>query len=479
MKNLFLSISLLSVIITCFSLNTQALAPEKIIKVRSAEELVESVKKIKPGGTIIIKNGVYEKFNVSISAIGKEKKTITIKAETPGGVQFTNDSQISFSGSSYIVFRDFFFNNNIRIGYGSDYVKNANILITDKSEYISITNNKFFKSGNKSHSFGPVVFITEGSTYNNIFHNTFDDSHGVAVYISTKGPSQYNLVAWNHFLNVSTPRIVFNRNDGNGMESVLIGTERTIDMHAIVEYNLFENIKGDMSEIISNKSGGNTYRYNTFLNNESMLTLRTGNNCLVEGNFFFNNKGGIRTFGSGHVITNNYIEGSQNGWWWASISVGYGSKIYDVADNTKVINNTIVSPKGKALIIGASTQPVQPRNVLLMNNLVISQQDMAIDEINGSEVTYLNNFLSLRESAAPGKKGDGISEVFVNTLKDGVFLRPTDNSAVIGAGVSNEFVKFDMDGQVRKAVPDVGADEVSSEPKLRRPLMAKDVGCDF
>ena len=453
--------------------------PEDISIASSIKDFNILLMVIKPGDTLVIKDGVYENFIVSINATGNEDKPITIKAQTPGGVQFKKDSQITFSGASYIVFRDFFFNNNIRLNKAGDYVKNSNVLLTNKSNNISITNNKFYKSGNNNHSFGPVVYITEGSTYNKIENNTFDDSHGVAVYITTKGPSQYNLVAWNHFLNLSTPKIVFNREDGNGMESILIGTDKSVDMHTVVEYNLFENIVGDKSEIISNKSSSNIYRYNTFRDNESMLTLRNGNNCLVEGNFFFNNKGGIRTFGAGHVVINNYIEGSKSGWWYASISVGYGSDNYDTADDAKVINNTIVNPKGNGLIIGATSQPLQPRNVLIKNNLIISKQNIAVDEIDGSEVTYLNNILSLQESANPGKTGSGIIEVFVEVVEDGILLRPTYNSAVIGAGVSSEFVIVDMDGQARKAVPDVGADEVSSTPIILRPLTAVDVGCDF
>jgi hypothetical protein len=50
-------------------------------------------------------------------------------------------------------------------------------------------------------------------------------------------------------------------------------------------------------ELITNKSGANTSRYNTFLDSPgARLTLRHGNDCLVYGNTF-RRTDGIRIFG--------------------------------------------------------------------------------------------------------------------------------------------------------------------------------------
>jgi len=54
---------------------------------------------------------------------------------------------------------------------------------------------------------------------------------------------------------------------------------------AVVESNLFDRCDGEL-EIISSKSCENVYRHNTFLDCAGMLTLRHGNRCTVEGNFF-------------------------------------------------------------------------------------------------------------------------------------------------------------------------------------------------
>ena len=78
-------------------------------------------------------------------------------------------------------------------------------------------------------------------------------------------------------------------------------------------------------EMISNKSRRNTYRYNTILNNYGQLCLRQGDYCVVQGNYFLsggaydingnvvltetqnNQMGGVRAFGFGHLIANNYF----------------------------------------------------------------------------------------------------------------------------------------------------------------------------
>ncbi len=53
----------------------------------------------------------------------------------------------------------------------------------------------------------------------------------------------------------------------------------------IVENNVFDRCDGEV-EIISNKSNGNIYRGNLFLRSRGALTLRHGDDTLVEGNVF-------------------------------------------------------------------------------------------------------------------------------------------------------------------------------------------------
>ena len=80
-----------------------------------------------------------------------------------------------------------------------------------------------------------------------------------------------------------------------------------------VEDNYFYHCHGEQAEIVSNKSCGNTYRRNFFVECQGTLTMRHGNNCTVTGNYFVGNgmsgTGGIRLIGEGHTVEHNYLEG--------------------------------------------------------------------------------------------------------------------------------------------------------------------------
>jgi len=99
----------------------------------------------------------------------------------------------------------------------------------------------------------------------------------------------------------------------NGGETIRVGDSKTSMQSAacIIEHNLFEKCNGE-AECISNKSCGNIYRRNTFLEVSGTLTLRHGNGCTVEKNVFLGNAargtGGIRIIGEDHVVRGNYLE---------------------------------------------------------------------------------------------------------------------------------------------------------------------------
>ena len=98
----------------------------------------------------------------------------------------------------------------------------------------------------------------------------------------------------------------------NGGEAIRVGTSDVSlnNSRTTVEYNFFERYNGD-AEIISSKSCENVYRFNTFVECEGALSLRHGNRCTVEGNFFFGGlkplTGGVRVVGEDHLVYNNYF----------------------------------------------------------------------------------------------------------------------------------------------------------------------------
>ena len=80
----------------------------------------------------------------------------------------------------------------------------------------------------------------------------------------------------------------------------------------IVEHNLFDRCDGETRDHLQQVVRQHL-PHNTFLDCAGMFTLRHGNRCLVDGNFFLGHhkrgSGGIRVIGDEHTVINNYIDG--------------------------------------------------------------------------------------------------------------------------------------------------------------------------
>ena len=187
-----------------------------------------------------------------------------------------------------------------------------------------------------------------------------------------------------------------NRPEGNdnGFETIRIGigARHTVSAQVVVENNLFENnlfenCDGEI-EIISNKSGDNIYRYNTFRSCADTLTLRNGKAATVAGNFFLGEgkprSGGIRVIDSDHTIVNNYIadvDDRADGAISLAAVIDSGiDSLYKPVTNVNIHNNTIVDVGGAAVIFdwgfgdtdNGGIQDQLPGNISLINNLIRS-----------------------------------------------------------------------------------------------------------
>ena len=240
----------------------------------------------------------------------------------------------------------------------------------------------------------------------------------------------YHTVRYNYFGERKTPLTVdgdpggrcYTPVDGslvadmtNGYETVRVGNSSftSVDFNTTVEYNTFYHsiyaVDGGVSdnnsepEAISNKSRKNTYRYNTILNNYGQLCLRQGDYCVVQGNYFLaggaydasgnivfteplnDRMGGVRAFGFGHIISNNYFynirgsgglhsalmlgSGVTTTGTLASLNNGDGASGYETANFTQVMGNTFIDCTYISLdSINGETNPVY--GTQFFNNLI-------------------------------------------------------------------------------------------------------------
>jgi poly(beta-D-mannuronate) lyase len=261
------------------------------------------------------------------------------------------------------------------------------------------------------------------------------------------------------------------------------------DALTLVEHNLFEECNGEV-EIISNKTCGNAFRYNTFLGCEGALTLRHGNRCTVAGNFFLGNgrrrTGGVRIIGEDHRVYNNYFanltgEGSR-----AALSMMNGipdSPLngYFQVQRAIVAFNTFVDCRENFVLGLASDNPkggtLPPKDCTIANNLIVGREAplvrYASQPDNPRWEANLFHGAALGARALPGLRQ---ADPKLQRAEDGL-LRPAADSPALGnAATIFPFITDDIDGHPRAAKPDIGCDEILTEPPQRRPLTADDVG---
>jgi poly(beta-D-mannuronate) lyase len=271
--------------------------------VASEKSFSEAAKKAVGGDVIVLKSGTWRDSRLKIRASGDLGAPITIKAETPGKVIFKGDSRIALGGRHIVVdglwFQNPTGNDSIELRYDSKSL----------ARDCRITNCAVTNNDTKAKIKGSSRFLSVYGSGHRIDHCYFagKSSEGAtAVVWLADGDAVSHQIDHNHF----GPR---ERLGKNGGETIRIGDSKTSMMVAscVVENNLFEKCDGE-AECISNKSCKNIYRNNHFVGVSGTLTLRHGNDCLVENNVFLGNgargTGGVRVIGEGHVVTGNHFQ---------------------------------------------------------------------------------------------------------------------------------------------------------------------------
>lgn len=455
--------------------------------VSNASQISTAMSSAQPGDTIVMADGVWTNQHIDFGGFGNAANPITLRPQTPGGVTLNGSSTLSISGN-YLVADGLNFEGGA-LGSGDHIVR-------FKGSKGNASNCRFTNSAIVDYNPADVdtryFWVSLYGDNNRVDHNYFSGQNhqGVTVVDWLDGTTNDNRIDSNYF---SRPAPI-NPSSTNGFETIRIGTSEYSMSNAndIVENNLFERSDGEM-EIISNKSGGNIYRYNTFRESSGTLTLRHGNNATVEGNFFLgqnaNGSGGVRVIGEDHKIINNYfadLDGRAGG----AISIAAGvpnsplSGYYQVK-NALVAHNTIVDVQEAAITFDdgydASDRPLLAENVTIANNLIWSTNDPLFEGNEGTGWTWEGN-IAYGQSLGP-KAGDaGITVVNPQLAlgSDGLW-RPQPGSPAVngGAGDYSGVLTDDMDGQARIGIYDVGADEVSTATIVRKPLVYGDVGPDW
>jgi hypothetical protein len=415
--------------------HTTSAAPARV---SSLAQLEAAIAQAGPGDTITLADGSYAGA-ISVGRAGTAAARITIVAENLGGAVVSGGTFRLTSGAAYVTVRGLRFN--------------GVQLVMDLGSRNCIVTRNHFEVGGAAHAVH-VQGNDQELSFNN-FQNK--SSAGGMVQLDASGRdhagTQRTFIHHNLFLD-------HNFTGSNGGECIATWGQVTR-----VEHNLFENCNGD-PEIITVKASDGFYRFNTFRGStRGQFVLRYARNVVVEGNYLFNTRG-MRLYGPDHKITNNYLE-NNNG---TAMMISHGAEGYLQIQRMLIAHNTIV---GDGVTGRAGTLP--PQGVTFVNNIIQRSAGAALTEGAGwTDTTYAGNIVS-----GGATTGDltGARQVDARLVRDGDgVLRLAAGSPAVDSAVGNHGVGEDIDGHPRAGMADVGADELSTAPVLRRPLTRNDVG---
>ncbi|MGI5819807.1 MAG: polysaccharide lyase 6 family protein [Armatimonadota bacterium] len=466
-------------------------------EVATAEGLAAAVEAAVPGDEIVLADGEWLDAELDLTCSGTAEAPITIRPRTPGGLTLTGASWVRLSGSHLVLL-------GLRMYGGAREVADDGVERQQSAAPIDIHGDHCrvtecaiidYNPVGREHRYMWVVIRGVGNRVDHCYFRGQDHSGVTLVVNVERGQPNEALVDHNHF--AGKPPL-----GANGGETIRIGSSYSsvYNSHTTVASNLFENCDGEI-EIISNKSCENTYRHNTFRESAGELTLRHGDRCVVDGNFFMCNNypgaRGVRIIGRDHRVVNNYIHEP------ASYGIVFQEGIVDTAlsgytqvRRALIAFNTIVAAQGDPVWMGRSSQysedrPLLPTESFFANNLLVAPGGSVFARVHGpGEIEWAGNIAWGEELGMDERDGIAWTDPMLVEGEGGV-LQPGPDSPAVGAAAGGyEYdspselnwmlanVTHDIHGRPRDAEnADVGCVEVSSEePIIHRPLSAADVG---
>lgn len=401
----------------------------------------DAVANAKAGDVLVLANGVWNDFEILFTGEGTEDAPIYLTAETKGEVILTGQSNLRLAGEylevSGLVFKDGYTPTQEVISFRAGKDKLAN-----HSRVTEVVVDNFNQPERQEVDFWVMMYGK---------NNRFDHNHligkrnkGVtmAVRLNTEA-SQGNHHQIDH--NYFGPRPILGSNGG---ETLRIGTSHysLTNSHTVVENNYFDRADGEL-EIISSKSGKNVIRDNTFFESRGTLTMRHGNDTLVEGNVFFGNNvdhtGGIRVINGGQIVRNNYMEGLKGTRFGGALVVMNGvpnspiNRYHQVKDAV-IENNTLINSDNIQLGAGSdSERSATPVDSRFSNNLIAHDDDLNVftvyDDMSG--VDFTGNLVSGAELPSFSAGFEAKSAAF--NRRDNGLLYPTVD---VNAGAAKDLV---------------------------------------
>ena len=398
MKQKSLNFILIILIISIF--NACNKQEKGVFLVNNLNEFNTAVSNCKPGDVIKLSNGVWKDVELVFEGQGTAENPITLTVEEKGKVTLEGASNLQLAGEHLVVeglvFKNGFTPTNAVISFR----KNREELANNSRLTECVIDNY-----NNPERHVQDYWVTIYGKNNRIDHNHIVGKKNLGVTMIV-GLNTKESLANNHQINHNYfgPRPTFGNNGG---ETLRIGTSHSSleNSNTLVESNYFDRCNGE-HEIISNKSCQNTFKYNTFFECTGTLTMRHGNETLVDGNVFIGNgkpsTGGVRIINETQTVINNYHIGLTGYRFRGAFVMMNGvpnsppNRYVPVIDS-KLENNVFINCDHIQLCAGSDAERSQaPRTSEISNNIFYHETKSNLftvyDDISG--ITFENNITS-------------------------------------------------------------------------------------
>ncbi len=411
--------------------------------VGNLNEFEKALSNSKAGDVIIWKDGNYVDVKINFVGNGADGIPIVLKAQTAGKVSFSGSSKIQLSGS-YLQIEGFVFKGDCTLEDKEHVISFA--IGNKEAHHSKISNCAIINYTHAESTLKTNYYVNLVGTHNQVEQCHFEGKTNkgptlVIEYKQEKGYVPGSDVAPSSYHNIHHNYFGFRTFSENGGEQIRVGTSTTSFSHGfnMIEYNYFEDERIE-TEVVSNKSWDNIYRFNTFIGNDGGMVIRHGQKCFVYGNFINgkagrNESAGLRVINPNNTIFNNYVENLEGGDKDMKSPITIMSGLegavlneYYPADNAIVAYNTVINSVGAAIKIGVGNKSkgkplVAPKNVLLVGNVVLntSGENISPIVIEEPKSTYVlsNNVYNNGETSEKGFSKIRIKE---GVFKDGFYL---------------------------------------------------------
>lgn len=418
------------------------------IRVQDQAEFEQAVANAKPGDVIKLANGTWKNFEILFTGTGEADRPIRLTAETKGKVFITGQSNLSLAGEylevSGLIFKDGYTPTLQVISYRRNKEHLANHSRVTEVVIDNFSNPERFEAD---------YWVAMYGRHNRFDHNHLEGKRNKGVTMAVRLDSEasqenHHRIDHNYF----GPRPVLGSNGG---ETLRIGTSHysLSDSFTLVENNYFDRCDGEV-EIVSVKSGSNQLRGNLFFESKGTLTLRHGDNNIVEENIFLGGRvdhtGGIRVINKGQIIRNNYLEGLTGYRFGGSLVVMNGvpnSSInrYHQVVNAQIENNSMINNEHIQLAAGSDAErSATPVDSQFTSNLIVNDNGRdtftLYDDVSG--IRFADNVLNNVESP---QLAEGFSSQAVTLTRAANGLLYPESPGLSDVGAKQDLVVLNKD----------------------------------